>query len=261
MLFKGTERRGVGEVASEVEGAGGRINAYTSFDVTVYYATVPAEALHTAVDVLCDAVRNSLFDPEEILREQEVVIEEIRRSADSPGHVLSDLTFREAFAQHPYRLPILGTAESVTSFDRDKILGFFQRWYAPDNLTIVAAGDFDAAELADALRAQFADARGAGASAPGRSSRRTRRCAPPCSANPSSGSASSLPGPRRIRSDDATHLDLLAYCSASANRVASSSACVNATGSPMSMPSRHRCWRFRDMVNRFRRCRDGRVPS
>ena len=73
MLFKGTERRGVGEVAGEVEGAGGRINAYTSFDVTVYYATLPSVALPTGLDVLSDAVRHSTFDavalgldPEEI---------------------------------------------------------------------------------------------------------------------------------------------------------------------------------------------------
>ena len=82
MLFKGTERRGVGEIAGDVEGAGGRINAYTSFDVTVYYATLPAEALSTGIDVLTDAVLHSRFDPEEVTREQEVVIEEIRRSEE-----------------------------------------------------------------------------------------------------------------------------------------------------------------------------------
>ena len=86
MLFKGTKRRGVGEIAGEIEGAGGRVNAYTSFDVTVYYATLPSDVLSTGLDVLVDAVRNSTFDPDEIDREIEVVLEEILRAEDSPGH-------------------------------------------------------------------------------------------------------------------------------------------------------------------------------
>ena len=84
MLFKGTERRGVGEVAGDVEGAGGRINAYTSFDVTVYHATLPSDGSTLGIDVLADAVLHSVFDPSEISREIEVVLEEIRRGEDSP---------------------------------------------------------------------------------------------------------------------------------------------------------------------------------
>jgi len=163
MLFKGTERRGVGQIAAEVEGAGGRINAYTSFDMTVYYATLPSEALSTGVDVLTDAVRYSLFDPDEIRREQDVVLEEIRRSDDTPGHVLSELSFAEAYRVHPYRRPILGTMESVAALDHARCLDFFERWYAPDNLTIVAAGDFDARALAHEIEAAFEGSEPAGA--------------------------------------------------------------------------------------------------
>ncbi len=158
MLFKGTPRRGVGDVAGEIEGAGGRINAYTSFDVTVYHATMPKDALSTGVDVLVDALRHSLFDAAEIEREIEVVLEEIRRAQDSPYQVLGDAVFAEAFRAHPYRLPILGSAENVSSFDRERVLAFFQRWYTPDNLVVVAAGDFDAKDLAGQLRAAFGDA-------------------------------------------------------------------------------------------------------
>ena len=93
MLFKGTARRGVGEVAGEVEGAGGRINAYTSHDVTVYHATLPSRELATGVDVLSDMVRFPAFAPEEIAREIEVVLEEIRRGNDSPSSVLADAVF------------------------------------------------------------------------------------------------------------------------------------------------------------------------
>ena len=113
MLFKGTERRGVGEIAGAVEGAGGRINAYTSYDTTVYHATLPADELDAGIDVLADAVQNSVFDPAEVAREVEVVLEEIRRSEDSPHHVLADAVFATAFRAHPYRAPILGSRESV----------------------------------------------------------------------------------------------------------------------------------------------------
>jgi len=147
MLFKGTERRGVGEVAGEVEGAGGRINAYTSFDVTVYHATLPSDSIDTGVDVLCDALRFSRFDADEVQRETEVVLEEIRRSNDSPGHVLGDALFDASYRVHPYGLPILGPPENVASFDRERVRSFFERWYRPDNIVVVAAGDFDSAQV------------------------------------------------------------------------------------------------------------------
>jgi len=166
MLFKGTERRGVEEIAGAIEGAGGRVNAYTSFDNTVYHATVPTRgdgALDLALDVLVDMVRHARFDPDEIEREIEVVIEEIRRSDDSPHHVCGDALFAERYHEHPYRAPILGTADSVARFNREGVRAFFDRWYAPDNLTVVATGDFDTATLAARLRAAFADAEPRGA--------------------------------------------------------------------------------------------------
>ena len=154
MLFKGTERRGVGAVAGEVEGAGGRINAYTSYDVTVYHATLPSDVLSTGIDVLSDAVLHSVFDPAEIEREIEVVLEEIRRSDDSPGSVLGNAVFEAAFVEHPYRYPILGSHESVASLDRERLRRFYDRWYTPDNLVVVAVGQFDReAVLADIRRA------------------------------------------------------------------------------------------------------------
>jgi zinc protease len=157
MLFKGTERRGVGEIAGEVEGAGGRINAFTSFDTTVYHLTLPSRELSIGIDVLSDAVLHPAFDPAEIEREIEVVLEEIRRSEDSPLHVLSNAVFAEAYRVHPYRAPILGSAESVAAIDRERLRAFFERWYAPDNLVVVAAGDFEPEPLLEQLRAAFAD--------------------------------------------------------------------------------------------------------
>jgi zinc protease len=155
MLFKGTERRGVGEVAGEIEGAGGRINAYTSFDVTCYHATLPASEAALGLDVLADATTCSSFDPDEIAREIEVVLEEIRRGQDSPHSVLGDALFAEAYRRHPYRAPILGSAESVASFDRNSVRAFFERWYTPEHISVVAVGDFDPDELREQARNCF----------------------------------------------------------------------------------------------------------
>ncbi len=155
MLFKGTARRAVGDIAGDVEGAGGRINAFTSFDATCYHATLPREQLGAGVDVLTDALLHSRFAPEEIEREIEVVLEEIRRSEDSPTQVLGQAVFAECYREHPYRAPILGTRESVASFDRERVRAFYERWYTPDNLLAVAVGDFDAARLIEQLEAAF----------------------------------------------------------------------------------------------------------
>ncbi len=163
MLFKGTPERGVGEIAGAVEGAGGRINAFTSFDATVYHATVPRDSLPLASEVLVDMVRNALFDADEVAREIEVVLEEIRRSEDSPHSVCGDALFATRFREHPYGAPILGKPESVASFNPGAIRHFFERWYTPDNVTIVAAGDFDAGALATELRGCFGDAEPRGA--------------------------------------------------------------------------------------------------
>ena len=212
MLFKGTARRDVGEVASAIEGVGGRINAYTSYDVTVYHATVPTDGLPAACDVLVDMVTASRFDPAEIEREIEVVLEEIRRSEDSPQHVCAEALFAEAFRAHPYRAPILGTRESVSRFDRDRVQAFFRRWYAAPNLLVVACGDFDAGTLAGALRGAFA-------AAPANGAARSRPVEPPRGApgavllrRPFERACVELAWPAvAFAHPDTPHLDLLAF--------------------------------------------------
>ena len=163
MLFKGTPTRGVGEIAGSVEGVGGAINAFTGFDATCYHATLPADAALAGFDVLADAVLHSLFEPAEVAREIEVVLEEIRRSADDPSHVLNDEVFAFCYRAHPYRHPVLGSAESVASFTREKLLGFYRRWYVPDRMVVSAAGDLDASAFIEHVRATFGAAKPGGA--------------------------------------------------------------------------------------------------
>jgi zinc protease len=173
MLFKGTKRRGVGDIAREVEGSGGSINAYTSFDQTVYYCVMASRYFDVGIDVLADAVQNSTFDPEELAREEEVVLEEIKRGEDSPGTKLSRAIFETAYRVHPYRRPIIGTEAHVRSFTREMITDFYRRWYVPNNMVVVAVGDFDAREALAAIDLRF------GAAPPGNALPRRRPPEPP----------------------------------------------------------------------------------
>ncbi len=147
MLFKGTEKRDVGEIAKVIEASGGNINAFTSFDETVYYVVIASRFLDTALDVLSDAMQNSTFDPDELSKELEVVLEEIRRGKDSPSRNLSEKMFSTTFTEHPYGRPVIGSEESVKSFTREGITDFYKKWYAPNNMVLVVVGDFDSAEV------------------------------------------------------------------------------------------------------------------
>jgi zinc protease len=150
MIFKGTEKRGPGEVAKEIESVGGSINAYTSLDYTVYHCIVPKQFLNNALDVLSDAVFHSSFDPEELEREKKVVLEEIRMRDDRPKARLSNLLMETAYKTHPYGLPVIGYPETVESFGRKDILAYMERRYRPSQIAVVVVGDVAASQaLAD----------------------------------------------------------------------------------------------------------------
>src|SRR5258708_23328201 len=95
MLFKGTARRGVGQIAREVEAAGGEINAWTSFDETVYHVVMAAPFFDTGLEILADALASAAFDPAELEPERKVVLEEIKQGLDSPDRVSSQMLFSE----------------------------------------------------------------------------------------------------------------------------------------------------------------------
>lgn len=156
MLFKGTSRRGPGEIARSIEASGGEINAWTSFDQTVYHVVLASQFFAEGMDVLADAVTDAAFDPEELRREIEVVCEEIKRTQDSPTRKLSRELFSSAFSRHPYGKPVIGSEESVRSFTREGILRFYRRWYHPQNMVVVAVGDVREEEVVRLAQEKFA---------------------------------------------------------------------------------------------------------
>lgn len=155
MLFKGTDNRGVGEIAATVELCGGDINAYTTFDHTVFHLTLAAPHIGVGIELLADAFGNSCLDPEEFTREKEVILEEIKRGLDSPAGKVGRRVFEVAFGGTEAGRPIIGTAESVTSFTHEQLREFYKYWYVPSNATLVVVGDFDPAAVLEQVHRSF----------------------------------------------------------------------------------------------------------
>lgn len=156
MLFKGTKKRKVGEIARAVESVGGDINAYTSFDNTVYHVVVPSRHFGTGLDVISDAVQNSSFDPEELRKELQVVLEEIRMNEDNPERNLYKASMAEAYKIHPYKRPVIGYKKTVEAVKREDMLRHFNKWYVPNNMTLVVAGGVKKEDALNAIRKAFA---------------------------------------------------------------------------------------------------------
>ncbi|WP_068669740.1 M16 family metallopeptidase [Thermosulfurimonas dismutans] len=154
MIFKGTQTRGPGEIASTIEGYGGYINAFTSYDYTCYYIVGPREILEVALDILSDALFNSVFDPKELEREKEVVLEEMRMREDRPMIVLSEEVLKTAYQKYPYRRPIIGYESTVKKITRRDILEYIKKFYVPENIAVVVVGDIES-EKALALIEQY----------------------------------------------------------------------------------------------------------
>lgn len=147
MLFKGTKKRTAKEIAEAIEGRGGALNAFTDKEATNYYCRVLADDIENGIDVLSDMMLNSLIEPEELEREEGVVIEEIKRGEDEPeGHV-HDLHMERRWAGHKLGLPIIGTKESVASFRPEHLRDYMNRRYRGNIVLLSVAGNFDSAKL------------------------------------------------------------------------------------------------------------------
>ena len=153
MLFKGTKTRGASEFAQRIQDAGGYINAYTSFDRTVYWIDIPAKGARVAIELLADAMMNSTLPPEEFVKEQEVIRREFAMGNDDPDRVASHQLFATAYREHPYRHPIIGHLDVFDAVTRDEVMAYYRARYVPNNIFFVVTGDVDAEQV----RAQLAE--------------------------------------------------------------------------------------------------------
>jgi len=155
MVFKGTERRDAEQIAIEMDAIGGNINAYTSKENTCFYAKVLDEHLDLVSDVLSDITFHSVFDPEELKKEQGVVLEEILMNEDSPEDLSGEESNMLFFGDEALASPILGSKESVRAFTRESLLAYKNEFYVPNNIVISVAGNFEEQALIDSVTKWF----------------------------------------------------------------------------------------------------------
>jgi predicted Zn-dependent peptidase len=156
MVFKGTERRSAEQIARSVDSIGGMMDAYTAKEMVCFNAKVLDEHLPLAWEVLSDLALRPLFDSEEITREKEVVLEEIKMDQDNPEYLVHELLIQNFWRDHPLGQPILGTPETVRQFSREAVVDSFRRWYAPNHLIVTAAGHVEHARVVELVSEGFA---------------------------------------------------------------------------------------------------------
>ncbi len=156
LLFKGTPKRTALEISAEIEAVGGETNAFTTKEYTCYYARVLDSDLPLAVDVLVDAVADSILDPSDVETERGVILEEIAMHEDEPGDEVHDVFAEAIYGDHPLGRLISGTPESVTPMTRNQINSFYRKRYKAPEIVIAAAGNLDHATVVKLVRKALA---------------------------------------------------------------------------------------------------------
>jgi predicted Zn-dependent peptidase len=157
MAFKGTNRRSAADIAAEIEDVGGHLNAYTSKEITAYYARVLKEDISLALDILADILKNSVFDSVELDREREVILQEIGQAADTPEDVAHDAFQAAAYPAQPVGRPILGAPEIIRTIPRAAIVDYMSSHYKPGSMVLSAAGAVDHGQLVALAENLFGD--------------------------------------------------------------------------------------------------------
>jgi zinc protease len=147
LLFCGTERRTSKQISEEIHGVGGYLNAYTSFDRTVFWVDCPGHAVRQSIDLLADMVLKSQVSTEALDKEMDVIHREVAMGLDDPDRVLSHLTFAKAFQVHPCRYPVIGIREVFDQLTHADVLEYYRHRYVPNNLFLVVVGDVDAERI------------------------------------------------------------------------------------------------------------------
>src|SRR5829696_1443902 len=168
MFFKGTERRGVGEISKETKAAGGYLNAHTIYDHTSYYTVLPASSFAAGLDIQSDAYANSMIAADELAKELEVIIQEAKRKADSPSAVASETLYELLHDRHRMRRWRIGREPGLRALTREQLVAFYRNFYRPANTVLSIVGDVDPDEaLAHAERLYGAIPGGTPRRAPG----------------------------------------------------------------------------------------------
>ncbi|MDO9465497.1 MAG: pitrilysin family protein [bacterium] len=141
MLFKGTKKRKVGEISRQIRDLGGMLNAYTTYDRTVYHVTVPSKFLDKALEIQADAIMHSSFDALECKKENQVILKEINMCVDEPETLLQKLAWETIYNTHPYKEPIIGHRELFENLSREDLTAYYKRMYVPNNMILAIAGD------------------------------------------------------------------------------------------------------------------------
>lgn len=144
LLFKGTQTRTCSQIAQQVQDVGGYINAYTSFDRTVYWVDLPSSGVPAVIEILADAVFHSTLPEDEFEKEQEVIRREFAMGFDDPDRLSSERLFSTAYQTHHYRHPVIGHLDVFNALTRTDVLGYYKRRYVPNNVFFVVAGDVNA---------------------------------------------------------------------------------------------------------------------
>ncbi|MEW6159494.1 MAG: pitrilysin family protein, partial [Verrucomicrobiota bacterium] len=155
MLFKGTTRRVAGRIDQEVQEAGGYMNAYTSFDRTVYWINVPNTGSSVAIDILCDIMQNASLPAEELEKEKQVILREMDMNQDDPGRRASRRLFETAYTRSPYRYTVIGYPDIFGELTREDVLAYYREKYAPNNLFFIVVGDIDPVAVEEQIRQCF----------------------------------------------------------------------------------------------------------
>ncbi len=155
MIFKGTARRPGTALSRCVQEAGGSINAYTTFDRTVYHVDLPSESAELGLDLLADAVFNPLLPSDEAVKEKDVILREIAMTQDEPDQIVAEAVFATAYREHPYRQPVIGHREPFQNIPVEALREYHSARYVPNNCVLIIAGDVDPDELKPLIEKHF----------------------------------------------------------------------------------------------------------
>src|SRR5687768_8587253 len=155
MFFKGTERRGVGDIAKETKASGGYLNAHTIYDATAYFTVLPSSSFSAGLDIQADAYAKSLIDADELAKELEVIIQEAKRKTDNPPVLAVETLYELLHDEHRMRRWRIGHEEGLRALDRDAMLRFYRNFYRPSNTILSIVGDVDEDEVMQQVVEQY----------------------------------------------------------------------------------------------------------